>query len=130
MQPAPIKFQIEIVDVPQGKVVRLKGEVAAEEGDILKFQLTPVLNKKPKLVVFDLSGLRFIASAGLGALAAIRRSLVAAGAKGRIAAIPEKLKDLMKVSGMSQLYAVYDTVDQALAAPIEGGGLPGLFSKP
>jgi anti-sigma B factor antagonist len=117
MQPPPIRFQIEIVDVPQGKVVRLRGEVSAEEGDILKFQLTPVLNKKPKVVVFDLSELRFIASAGLGALAAIRRSLVTAGAKGRIAAIPEKLKDLMKVSGMTQLYTVFDTVDQALAAP-------------
>jgi anti-sigma B factor antagonist len=117
MRPQSPRFEIEIVDVPQGKVVRLKGEVVAEEGDILKLQLTPVLNKKPKVVVFDLSGLRFIASAGLGSLAAIRRSLVSAGAKGRIAAIPEKLKDLMKISGMTQLYTVFDTVDQALAAP-------------
>jgi len=116
MRPPPPKFHIEIADVPQGKVVRLKGEVAAEEGDILRAQLMPVLNKRPKLVVFDLAELRFIASAGLGALAALRRSLVSAGAQGRLAAIPEKLRDLMKISGMTQLYTVYDTVDQALAA--------------
>jgi anti-sigma B factor antagonist len=116
MTPSP-KFQVEIIDVPQGKVVRLRGDVAAEEADILRIQLTPILNKRPKMVVFDLAGLHFIASAGLGALAAIRRSLVSAGAKGRLAAIPEKLRDLLKLSGMTQLYAVFDTVDQALAAP-------------
>ena len=117
MMPPSAKFQIEIVDVPQGKLVRLKGDVAAEEADFLKSQLMPVLNKRPKLVVFDLTDLRFIASAGLGTLAAIRRSLVSSGAKGRLAAIPEKLHEVMRLSGMTQLYAVFATVEQALAAP-------------
>ena len=117
MMPSAARFQIDIVDVPQGKLVRLRGEVSTDDGDILKIQLMPVLNRRPKLVVFDLADLRFIASAGLGTLAAFRRSLINAGAQGRLAAIPEKLRDVLRLAGMTQLYAVFDTVEQALAAP-------------
>ena len=37
--------------------------------------------------------------------------------RGRLAAIPEKLHEVMRLSGMTQLYAVFATVEQALAAP-------------
>ncbi len=117
MRPMPPRFVVDVEDVPQGKLLRLKGEVNAEEADILRAHLMPVLSGKikPKLVVFDLSELRFIASAGLGALAGFRRSLVNSGAQGRLAAIPEKLRDVLRLAGLTQLYAVFDTVEKALA---------------
>jgi anti-sigma B factor antagonist len=117
MRPPLPQFQVEIVDVPQGKLVRIKGNVNTEEADALRLQLMAALNRRPKLVVFDLADLRFIASAGLGVLAALRRSLLSAGSQGRLAAIPEKLREVMRVAGMTQLYAVFNTVDEALTAP-------------
>lgn len=112
--PLPSKLEMQIVDAPEGKVVKLRGELGNNEADTFKFQVTPFLRQKPKIVVFDMTELHFITSAGLGALATVRRSIVAGGGQARLAGIREKLKSVFKISGMNQLFGTFDTLEQAL----------------
>ena len=113
--PSRMNLTIDVNNQASGLVVKLKGEVGNNEVDFFKSQLMRILGQRAKKVVFDMTDLYFIASAGMGALASFRRSALSSGAKVFLAAVPAKLDVLLKTAGMNQLYTMCITVDEALA---------------
>ena len=71
---------------PSGLIVRVVGEAGISNVAVLERELTKILVLRPPLVVFDLSGLDFIASLGMGALMSFRQGLVRNGGMVRVAA--------------------------------------------
>lgn len=105
---------VELVTAATGVVVKLRGEVGLDEVDYLKAQMMLVRRSKPKLVVFDLTDLRYISSPGMGAFASFRRNIVSDGGKAALAAIPPTLEGAIKVACLNQLFAIHPTVEKAL----------------
>ena len=70
-------------------------------------------------VVFDLGGVNFVDSAGLGELVACHRSLDKLGGRLVLAAPRGKVRDLLELTRIGELLPVCATVDEALQRIVE-----------
>jgi anti-sigma B factor antagonist len=98
-------------------VVRLAGELDLYNAPIVREALLECAARDPERVVVDLSDVDFLDSTALGVLVETRsrlpnrRALLLAGAR------PEARRAL-EVSGLDRHLRVYESVDEALAAPL------------
>jgi anti-sigma B factor antagonist len=110
-------FSVEVIDRSPAVVLRVSGE-ARLDVSALDRQVTRLLAQKPAIVVLDLAGLTFCSSLGMGCVVSLRRSLDRVGSKTRLAALQPDVLDSFKRAVILQLFEVFPTVDEAVAAPI------------
>jgi anti-sigma B factor antagonist len=68
-------------------------------------------------VLFDMSRVDFVDSAGLGALMACRRQLLAAGAELTLCCLSKKVRNVFEVARMHRLFSIAETREEALTPP-------------
>ncbi|HEY2167341.1 MAG TPA: STAS domain-containing protein [Jatrophihabitantaceae bacterium] len=96
-------------------VLGVRGEVDVYSAPNLKGQLSAMLPASPTVVV-DLSDVAFLDSTGLGALVAARTSAVEAGGNIPLVCPRERILKLFKITGLDQVFQIYPSVDEAVAA--------------
>lgn len=105
--------QITVGDVV---VIELLGEtVDAAVADDVKGQLSYLATEHPKLVV-DIHQVRFLDSAGCGALVTAQRRFQEAGGDMRVCSPTPEVKTLLELARLTRILAVYDTRAEAVAA--------------
>ncbi|MFO7193045.1 MULTISPECIES: STAS domain-containing protein [Thermocrispum] len=95
-------------------VLRVTGEIDMSTADRLTAGLDDALRDQPSVVVVDLQGVRFFASAGVSALVAARDTV---GERTRFAVVVKGNAVLrsLRLSGADLDLPRYDSVDAALA---------------
>jgi len=101
---------------PSGLIVRVTGDAGVDNVPVLEQELNKLSAKHAPLVVFDLSGLDFIASLGMGALMAYRQGVVRHGGMVRLAAAKPSVLDAFKRACLNALFNTCSSVDEALTA--------------
>jgi anti-sigma B factor antagonist len=72
-------------------------------------------------MVLDLTGLEYLSSSGLRALLQLKRDFARNGIPVVIAGCQGLVDKVIRVSGFEQIFSLYPTVPEALAAVAEGG---------
>jgi anti-anti-sigma factor len=96
-------------------VIRIAGEVNCHAADRLQLALTPVLDRRPLLVVVDLAGATLFSSLAISALVCLRRSLARWGGTTKLVAVPPHVRETLEVTRVIELFEVFDTFEQAIA---------------
>ncbi|HTP80982.1 MAG TPA: STAS domain-containing protein [Bacteroidota bacterium] len=98
-------------------VVSLKGNVMGEpETEKIREKVYGLLQEDFKKVVFDLKGVRWISSTGLGTMIAALTSVKTKGGDLRLASVTEKVESLFVITQLVKVFKTYDTVDRAVAS--------------
>ncbi|MEV5438375.1 STAS domain-containing protein [Streptomyces sp. NPDC052682] len=87
-----------------------------------------VLLPPGRLLLVDLSGMRFCDSSGLTALLALRNQALAAHAGFALAAVPDKTARILRMTGLDQVFDMFADVREACARRNGGdrhGTVPG-----
>jgi len=113
-------LSVEANQHPSGLIIKIAGDAGVENIDTLERELTKLSAQKPPLIVFDLSGLDFIASLGMGALMSFRKGIARNGGTVRIAAAKPAVLDAFKRAALKELFNTCATVDEALTAKAAG----------
>jgi anti-anti-sigma factor len=108
-------FKFDVTESAQAVVVAIGGEVGMLEVDALSRGFKGVLDRSPSLVVLDLSGVSMIASAGMGAMIALRRDIAKAGGNVRLAAIRPQVREALRRALFERIFQMFQTVEAALA---------------
>jgi anti-sigma B factor antagonist len=104
----------EVPDGPPGAtVLAVSGELDLATISLLKDAVTEHL-KQATHVVLDLSEMTFCDSTGLGAFVGLHRQAATNGAKISLAAPRRRIDDLLQLSGINQVVAVYPTRGEAV----------------
>ena len=98
-------------------VIRLAGELDLHNADVVRAALFGAADGKPQRLVVDLGAVRFVDSTALGVLIEARTKLENRRAF-LLAAPGLETRRALEVSGLDGHFAVHDTVDDALAAPV------------
>jgi anti-sigma B factor antagonist len=106
-----------IDSVDSATVIHLAGELDLHNANVVRGALLDAVGGKPQRVIVDLGAVRFIDSTALGVLVEARRRLENRRAF-LLAAPGLEARRALEVSGLDRHFAVHDTVDQALAAPV------------
>lgn len=97
-------------------LVTLAGESDANSRQSLRDFLEPELSKDVRRLVIDLSGLRFMDSAGVHVLVDVRATLLDRGGELLLVAPQPVVARVMSLVGADQLIPVYADLDAALAS--------------
>jgi anti-sigma B factor antagonist len=104
-----------ITETVQGvTVVTLQGETLdASNAKALKTDLVPVLAPGAKLV-FDMKGVRFVDSSGLGALLSCLRQVHSSGGDLKLCEMGKAVRALFELVRMHRIFEIYNSRDEAL----------------
>jgi anti-sigma B factor antagonist len=95
-------------------VVALEGELDLERAPSLKWALVDAVDAGRRQLVVDLSQVRFMDSTALSVLVGVNRSL-GEGARLAIVCVNTNVLKIFELSGMDGVFAIFPTVDDALA---------------
>ncbi|AXK89169.1 STAS domain-containing protein [Nocardia farcinica] len=100
-------------------VLTVAGEVDLATAPALENAIEGVLGEKPAALIIDLTRVSFLASAGMAALVAAHQRAGAATTIAVVADGPATSRQL-KMTSLDQVFALYSTLDAALAAVGKG----------
>jgi len=100
----------------RSNVLPLEGEIDLHVSPNLTAALNRLIDKKPKQVVVDLSGVTYIDSAGLAALIEGMQKIEAYGGKFAVAGLQEAVRSIFEIARLDQVFRIFRDVDAALAA--------------
>jgi anti-anti-sigma factor len=93
----------------------VSGQLAAAEVAEFERHLAPVQERKPAVLVIELSGLDLITSGGIGALLKLQRRLFDDGRELRLAALQPRIAEIVRLSRLDDVFDVYDSEAGALS---------------
>jgi anti-sigma B factor antagonist len=106
-----------VEEVGTACVVRLGGELDLYNAALVGMALADACAQAPERLVVDLEKVEFIDSTALGVLIETRTKLVNRG--GLLLAAPGlQTRRALEISGLDKLFAVHDTVPEALVAKV------------
>jgi len=108
---------MEISERNDGKVtiLNLTGKVTLGEGDVLlKDKLHSLLNQGRKDVLLNLAQVRYVDSAGLGAIVSAYTTMTREGGSLKLVNVTKKLQDLLSITKLLTVFETFDSEDEAL----------------
>ncbi|MEV0246700.1 STAS domain-containing protein [Nocardia sp. NPDC050712] len=96
-------------------VLTVAGEVDLATAPALETAIEGVLAEAPRALIIDLTGVSFLASAGMAALVAAHKRAGTATTIAVVADGPATSRQL-KMTSLDQVFALYSTLEDALAA--------------
>lgn len=110
-------MKIETRMVRDVAVVALHGRIPGEpEKTEIMTALKDLLAGGTRKAVIDLSKTEWMASAGIGALVGARAAYEDVGAQISLAGLTNRIKELITITRLTEVFEVHDTVEEALTA--------------
>lgn len=102
-------------DVGDVTIVALSGKITIGEGDIaLKNIITEVLDEGKKKILFDLQGVKYMDSAGIGELIRCYTTVTNNGGKLKLLNLTKKIKDLLTITKLITIFDDFTDEDEAV----------------
>ena len=110
-------MSLTITDRVRGQfdVIELAGDIDVETARTLRAHIVERFSGPASRVVVDLSGVDFMDSSGLGALVSGWQLNREEGAF-RVAGANSIVRRVLSITGMEEVFALYDSVDEATVA--------------
>jgi anti-sigma B factor antagonist len=96
-------------------VVRLVGSANMDMSSNLQDRLIEVIESPVRRLIIDLSGLSFVSSVGLGAIIAAHLHCRHHSCEVHLVAPQPKILELLELTRLTRLFAIHESVEQALA---------------
>lgn len=98
-------------------VATVRGRVDTISAPAFEKGIAEAMTGVEKLLVFDLSGLEYISSAGLRVILSAAKALKGKGGEVRLAATSGSVKKVFQISGFFSMFKNFGTRGEALAGP-------------
>jgi anti-sigma B factor antagonist len=97
-------------------VVAVAGEIDVYTAPRLREQLVELVNGGSYHLVIDLEGVEFLDSTGLGVLVGGLKRVRAHDGSLRLVCTQERILKIFRITGLTKVFSIHDTVDAAVAA--------------
>jgi anti-anti-sigma factor len=114
----PLKVTVE--DKPGGtySIIRPSGSIDAATYQILANEVEAVLNRSPKLIIFDMDQVGYVSSAGIGVVLAAEKVMKKTGGKALLVNLKPQIRkvfDIVEALPPQQLFNNTKELDEYLA---------------
>jgi anti-sigma B factor antagonist len=111
---APLPDFMTLKQAPN--ILPLEGEIDLHVSPEVAESLRSMTAKKPKEVVIDLTKVTYLDSSGLAVLIEGMQNVQEYGGRFAIAGVQESVKHIFDIARLDQVFQIFRTVDEALAA--------------
>lgn len=108
-------LQLDFRPLGQAIVITAHGSAEVLDAPQLQERLQRLVDRPDRIIVLDLSDLDFIGPGGLDALLTVRQALKARHGQIRLVNPNPEIHRLLQVSRLTEVFPIFDTVDQAVA---------------
>ncbi len=98
----------------QAAVVKPHGRMDAATAPLFEQACDKLIREGEKAMVLDLSALEYISSAGLRTILSVGKKIKSASGKLALCSLTGMVKEVFDISGFTTMFAVSDTVEQAV----------------
>jgi anti-anti-sigma factor len=98
------------------RVISVAGDLDAHTFPQLQDRLEQMIRDSEKAIIIDCGHLDYISSAGLGVLKRMVKEIRTGGGDIRLAALSEKIHNIVNLLGFSKIIQVFGSVDEAVAS--------------
>ncbi|WP_284141782.1 MULTISPECIES: STAS domain-containing protein [unclassified Virgibacillus] len=98
-----MNLSIDVVEIAEGSVVNLVGEIDAYTAPNLKNALLPLTKKENNLVQVDMEQVSYMDSTGLGVFVNVLKSSKEHGSKLQLVNLQERVFRLFKITGLHEI---------------------------
>lgn len=118
-------MDVEIDLRPPVLLVRLSGELDHHQAELMREKVDRELDRhRPRAVLFNLGGLTFMDSSGVGALLGRYRRIGEAGRQMAVCAVPAAISRITEISGLARIIPFFEHEAEALQHLILGAPAP------
>lgn len=97
-------------------IIRIEGEIDHHTSVQLRQQTESAFSQMGgRNIIFDFEGVTFMDSSGIGMMIGRYKQIQALGGRIAIVCANEKIKEIIILSGLTNILLVYETIDEALA---------------
>ena len=115
---------------PDRTVVEVSGEIDVYTAPKLREALLSLVDSGTYRLVVDMSGVEFLDSTGLGVLVGGLKRVRAHDGAIDLVVTQGRILRIFKITGLSKVFSIYDSVDEALAnGGTPPGGVPEAFES-
>jgi anti-anti-sigma factor len=97
-------------------ILALRGRLDQASADEVHRAAMEPVGEGCRGIVVDMSGVDYIASVGIRSLIRPSQGIALKGGKLAVAALKPEIKDFFKLTGLDQMFSVYETPAEAVAA--------------
>jgi len=97
-------------------VLSLEGEIDLHVSPRVSISLRQMIEKKPKRLVVNLSGVTYLDSSGLAVLIEAMQNVEKYGGKFALAGMQETVRSIFEIARLDQVFHIFMDVDSALVA--------------
>lgn len=97
-------------------IIKLGGSLDIQSAPELSAKLGGEIDGGAKKIILDMSGVDYIASAGLGAIISVNGKLKARGGEIRVSGMSDKIGKIFSLLGFSNLFKTYKNDEEALTS--------------
>ncbi|AEP12596.1 MULTISPECIES: STAS domain-containing protein [Chloracidobacterium] len=98
-------------------ILELQGSILLGNGDtLLREHVSRLLAQGSRGVVFNLAGVPYVDSSGLGEIVRAMTSIKRAGGRLKLASPSRRLVDILNITKLSSILETYDTEEAAVAS--------------
>lgn len=97
-------------------VLPLEGEIDLHVSPRISASMATMVAEKPKQIVVDLSKVSYIDSSGLAVLIEGMQNVAGYGGKFALAGLQDGVRPIFEIARLDQVFRIFPTVDEALAA--------------
>ena len=105
-----------MVRTQRPNVLPLEGEIDLHVSPEVAELLRTVAAERPKEVIVDLTKVTYLDSSGLAVLIEGMQNVQEYGGRFAVAGVQESVKHIFDIARLDQVFHIYPTVDEALAA--------------
>jgi len=106
LNPSDLKLQVSVEPQDDCIVVRLSGDADLASVDSLNVEINRVIVRRPNKVVFDVAGLRMLASLAIGALVSCATSVRRRGGSAHVVNASPLIRDLLLRSRLDAIFQI------------------------
>lgn len=108
-------MKIKLIEKYNVAIVELKGKLLGgpSAGELKDF-FHKLIDEGKKNVIIDLSGVSYVNSSGIGMVIMSYTTVVNSGGKLVLANINEKMKGILSVTKLNQIFEIYSSTDEAI----------------
>lgn len=97
-------------------VLALEGEIDLHVSPAIAASLSNMIEKKPKKLVVDLSGVTYVDSSGLAVLIEAMQKVGEQGSEFALSGLQESVRTIFEIARLDQVFRIFPNADAALAA--------------
>ena len=110
-------FTMDVEKQGEVVVIRPHGRITELEAHELNAELLDQIHEGARRLVMDLNDVAFMSSSGLGAFMSAHKRGRSLGVVILLANLQPLVRDVISATKLHKLFPVFDTLEQALAAP-------------